>query len=73
MIVGNGPNTVLESTVSDTELSELFGPHRVPERELSEFLSAYYLSVRANSPSFFADFTELATELSDFSLSKQYS
>ena len=28
--IGNGPNTVSESTVSDTELSEFFGPHRVP-------------------------------------------
>ena len=39
--IGNGPNTVSESTASNTELSELFGPHRVPERELSEILSAY--------------------------------
>ena len=36
--IGNGPNTVSESTVSDTELSEFFGPHRVPG--LSELLSA---------------------------------
>ena len=28
------------------------GPHRVPGRELSEFLSAYYLCAKANSPSF---------------------
>ena len=26
-IVRNGPNTVSESTVSNTELSELFGAH----------------------------------------------
>ena len=26
-IVGNGPNTVSESTVSNTELSEFFGAH----------------------------------------------
>ena len=43
---------VLESTVLNTELSEFFGPHRVPGRELSELLSAYYLCVKANSPSF---------------------
>ena len=43
--IGNGPNKVSESTVSNTELSELFGPHRVPGRELSEFLSAYYFCV----------------------------
>ena len=29
----NGPNTVSESTVSNTELSELFGSHRAPGRE----------------------------------------
>ena len=28
--IGNGPNTVSESTVSNTELNEFFGPHRVP-------------------------------------------
>ena len=50
--IGNRPNTVSESTVSNIELSELFGPHRVPGRELSDFLSAYYLCVKANSPSF---------------------
>ena len=49
---GNGPNTVSESTVSNTELSEFFCPHRVPGRELSEILSAYYLLAKANSPSF---------------------
>ena len=27
VFVGNGPNTVSESTVSDTELSEFFGAH----------------------------------------------
>ena len=51
--LGDGPNTVSESTVSNTELSEFFFcPHRVPGRELSEFLSAYYLCEKANSPSF---------------------
>ena len=49
---GNGPNTVSGSTVSNTELSEFFGSHRVRGRELSEFLSAYYLCVKVNSPSF---------------------
>ena len=28
-MVRNGPNTVLESTASNTELSGFFGPHRV--------------------------------------------
>ena len=31
----------VKSTVSNTELSVFFGPHRIPGRELSEFLSAY--------------------------------
>ena len=39
--IGDGPNAVSESTVSNTELSEFFCPHRVAGRELSEFLSAY--------------------------------
>ena len=50
--LGNGPNTVSESTVSNTELSEFFGPHRAPRRKLSEFRSAYYPCAKANSPSF---------------------
>ena len=41
-IPADGPNTVSESTVSNTELSELFGPHWVPGREFSEFLSAFF-------------------------------
>ena len=68
--VGDGPKTVSESTVSNTEHSEFFGPHRVPGRELSEFLSAYYLCAKAKSPSFcFAELTEFAVKLSEFSVS----
>ena len=44
---GKGPNTVSGSTVSNTELGEFFGAHRVPGSELSEFLSAYYLCAKA--------------------------
>ena len=33
-------------------VTEFFAPHRAPVRELSEFLSAYYLCAKANSPSF---------------------
>ena len=46
----NGPNTVSDS-ISNTELSKFLGPHRVPGRELTEFLSSYYLRAKANSPS----------------------
>ena len=63
--IGNVPNTVLESTVSNTELSEFFCPHRVPGRELSEFLSAYYLCAKASSTEFFAELTEFAPKLSE--------
>ena len=41
-LLGDGPNTFSESTVSNAELSEFFGPHRVPAGELSDFLSAHY-------------------------------
>ena len=49
---GDGPDTASESTFSSTELSEFFGPHRVPGTELSELRSAYYLCAKATSPSF---------------------
>ena len=69
--------TVSESTVSNTELSEFFCcPHRVPGRELSEFLSAYYLCDKANSPSFSQNSPSLpqnSVRLSEFSRPKQYS
>ena len=69
-IIRNRPNTVSESTVSDTELSEFFGPYRVPEKELSEFLSAYYLCAKAKSPSFSQNSPSLpqnSVRLSEFS------
>ena len=50
--VGDGPNTASETTVSNTELSEFLCLHRVTGRELSQFLSADYLCVKANLPSF---------------------
>ena len=72
----NGPNAVSESTVSNTELSEFFGPHWVPGRELGELLSAYYLCAKANSPSFSQNSLSLpknSVRLSEFSSPKQYS
>ena len=74
--VGNGANTVSGSTVSNTELSEFFGAHRVPARELSEFLSAYYLCAKANSPSSPQNSPSLSqnsVRLIEFSPPKQYS
>ena len=63
--IGDGPNTVSESMVSKTELSEFsFGPQRGPGRELSEFLSAYYLCAKAKSPSCFAELTEFENAVS---------
>ena len=71
--VGNGPNMVSESTLSSTELSEFFGPHRVPGRELSEFLSAYYLCAKANSPSFLRNSPSLPQNSVSSLSPKQYS
>ena len=62
-ILGNRPNTVSET-------------HRVPGRELSEFLSAYYLSGKAHSLSFSQNSPSLpqnSVRLSEFSSPKQYS
>ena len=73
--VGNGPNTVSESMVSNTKLSEFFCPHRVPGRELIEFLSAYYLCDKANSPSFSQNSPSLpqnSARLTEFSSPRQY-
>ena len=66
-ILGDRPNTVSESTVSNTKLSEFFCAHRVPGTELSELLSDYYFFVCQS------ELTECAAELSEFSLPKQYS
>ena len=63
-------------TVSNTDLSESFCPHRVPGRELSEFLSAYCLCAKVNSPSFSQNSPSLpqnSVRLSEFSSPKQYS
>ena len=67
---------VSESTVSNTELSEFFGPHRAPGRELGELLSAYYLWAKANSPSVSQNSPSLvqnSVRLSEFFSLKQYS
>ena len=67
---GNGPNTVSESTVSSTELSEfLLAFTEFWGESHSEFLSEYHLCAKANSQSF-AELTEFAAELSEFSLGK---
>ena len=53
-----------------------FCPHRVPGRELSEFLSAYYLCDKANSPSFSRNspsWPQNSVKLGEFSSPKQYS
>ena len=74
--VGNGPHTVSESTVSNTEVSEFLASHRVPGKELSEFLSAYYLWGKANSPSFSQNSPSLppnSVRLREFSSLKQCS
>ena len=70
----DGPNTISESTVLSTELSEFFWAPRVLGRDFSESLSAYYLCAsHAELAEFLAEFTEFGAELSEFSLPKQYS
>ena len=73
---GNGPNTVSGSTVSNTELSEIFGAHWVPGSGLSESLSACYLCAKASSPSFSRNSLSLppnSVRLSEISPPKQNS
>ena len=70
LFLGDGPNRVSGSTVSNTELSELFGAHCVPGSELGEFLLAYYSCVNANSPSSLQNSPSLphnSVRLSEFS------
>ena len=72
--LGDGSNTVSESTVPNTELGEIFSPHRAPGRELSELLSAYDVCVRLSElTESFAELTEFAAELSEFCLPRQCS
>ena len=65
---------VSESTVSNTELSEFFGPHRGPGGKLSEFRSAYSLLVcQSELTEFLAEAAESAAEFSEFPLPQQFS
>ena len=60
--------------MSNTELSEFVGPLRVLGRELSEFLSAYYLCEKENLPSFSQNSLGLpqnSVRLTEFSSPKQ--
>ena len=59
---------VSESTVSNTELGEFFDPQLVLGRELSEFLSAYYLCAKTNSPRLSQNSRSLAQNSSESSL-----
>ena len=72
--LGDGPNAVSESTVSNIELSEIFGPRHFP-RELSEFPSASQPSgcVPKQTHRVFRSTLKFAAELSEFALPKQYS
>ena len=63
--IGNGPNTVSQSTVSNTELSEFFvGPHRVLGRELSESSRPILFMYKNELTEFLAELTEFLAELS---------
>ena len=50
--IGDGPNTVSESTVSNTELSEFVGPRGVLGRAQWAPLSQFFVCAKASSPSF---------------------
>ena len=71
---GNGPNTVSESTISDTELSEFFAltEFRAENSVSSSQLIICVLNL-ANSPSFLQNSSRLPKRLSKFSLQKQCS
>ena len=58
-VLGHGPNTVLESTVFNTELSENVGLHRVPGRPLGLLFVC-----QSELSEFFAELTEFAKKLS---------
>ena len=62
---GNGPNTVSESTVSNTELSEFFGPHRVPVGGNSVSSSQPIFACQSELTEIFAELTEFAIKLSE--------
>ena len=66
-LIGDGPNTVSESTVSRTELSEFLDPLTDLWGESSVRSSQPVIVWQAN---FFAELTDYAAELSEFSLPK---
>ena len=71
--IGNGPNTVSGSTVSNTELSEFFwGSPSSGERTQWVPLSLLFVC-QSELTEFFAELTEFAVKLSEFSSPKEYS
>ena len=75
-LIGTGRIRFRKKTVSNNELSEFSCPHRVPGRELSEFLSVYYMCDKANSLSFSQNspcLPQNSVRLSEFSPPHQHS
>ena len=72
---GNGPNTVSESTVSNTELSLTVSFLVLTEfrGESSVSPSQPFFECQSELTEFLAELSELAAELSEFSLPKQHS
>ena len=72
-LIRDGTNTVSETTVSNTGLSEFFGPHSSMGGNSASSFQPLICTPNANSQSFFPELTEFAAELSEFCLQKQYS
>ena len=64
---GDDPNVISESTASSSGLSDFFALTEL-RRELSEFFSAYYLCVKANSVNFLRNSPSLQNSTSQNSI-----
>ena len=65
-LIGNGPNTVWKSTVSNTGLSKFFGPHRVLVGDWGESSVSFLLPSFGDGPNTVSQSTVSNTELSEF-------
>ena len=71
--LGDGPNTVSESTVSNTEPSEGFWSSQSSGERAQRVPISLLFVCQSQLTNFFAELSEFAAELSNVSLPKQYS